>query len=102
MGVAAGAPSLEFRAVTFEIALRGGGSKRILAGVSGCCAPGAVTALCGPSGSGKTTLLDALGSCTFGGRLAGAVLVDGVPADVWRTQPGQVAAYVQQHVGATN
>ena len=98
MGCLASAPHLEFRGVTFDIPLRGGGSKRILNGVTGWCAPGAVTALSGPSGSGKTTLLDALGSCTFGGRLMGTVLVDSVPADLWRAQPGHVAAYVQQHV----
>lgn len=99
-GSAAAAPCLEFRGVTFEIPLRGGGTKRILSDVSGWCAPGAVTALSGPSGGGKTTLLDALGSCIYGGRLAGTVLVDGTPADVWRAQPGHTAAYVQQHVSA--
>ncbi len=99
-GAAAAAPCLQFRGVTFEIPLRGGGTKRILSDVSGWCAPGAVTALSGPSGGGKTTLLDALGSCIYGGRLAGTVLVDGTPADVWRAQPGHTAAYVQQHVSA--
>ena len=89
------APRLEFRDITFTIAVKGG-VKPLLRGVTGECAPGQVTALSGPSGGGKTTFLAALAGCEYGGRLSGEVLVDGQPAGEWRK--ANTAAYVHQHV----
>lgn len=89
------APRLEFRGITFTIAVKGG-TKPLLRDVTGWAAPGQVTALSGPSGGGKTTLLDALAGAHYGGRLSGEVLVDGQPANEWRK--ANTAAYVHQHV----
>ena len=53
--------------------------KRLLTGVSGCFAPGSLTAIMGPSGCGKSTLLKILSDRHRAGDADGTILLNGAP-----------------------
>ncbi|KAF6749444.1 hypothetical protein DFP72DRAFT_970517 [Ephemerocybe angulata] len=67
--------------------------RTLLNDVSGCVAPGKLTALMGESGAGKTTLRNALAKKVYSGTVRGDMFVNGqvLPAD-FQAQTG----YVQQ------
>ncbi|KAK9815892.1 hypothetical protein WJX72_011513 [[Myrmecia] bisecta] len=62
----------------------------LLNGITGCIAPGEMTALMGASGSGKTTLLDCLAGRKTAGQLEGEIMFAGRP-------PTQT--YLRRHTG---
>ena len=86
-----------FRDVTYTVTLPkrvGGGTRRLLAGLSGYALPGRILALMGASGSGKTTLLDVLAGRKNSGVMTGTILLNGFPKD--EATFNRVAAYVEQ------
>ncbi|KAL4186033.1 hypothetical protein AMTRI_Chr09g31760 [Amborella trichopoda] len=85
---------LTWKDLTVTVALpKGGGSHKVLDGLTGYAEPGSLMALMGPSGSGKSTLLDALsGRLASNAFLSGTVLLNGRK----RNLSFGTAAYVTQ------
>jgi len=89
---------IEWRALTFSITKRGGGTKTILDGCNGYLPGGGLLAVMGPSGSGKTSFINALADRVpkaAGAKLTGEVLIGGTPR-VEIASFSHVASYVLQ------
>ncbi|OLP96299.1 ABC transporter G family member 22 [Symbiodinium microadriaticum] len=84
--------SLTFKEVSFDVHLRGGQKKQILAPISGHFESGNLVAIMGPSGCGKSTLLDILADKKTAG-YSGTIHFNGRPRD--HLFP-RVSAYVPQ------
>ncbi|KAJ5764734.1 ABC-2 type transporter-domain-containing protein [Penicillium odoratum] len=67
-----------FEDVTYEVPY-GGGTRRLLNGITGYVKPGSMIALMGSSGAGKTTLLNTLAQRQKTGVVTGKMLVNGSP-----------------------
>ncbi|KAF9242291.1 ABC-2 type transporter-domain-containing protein [Melanogaster broomeanus] len=79
--------------IQYVVPIAGGGTRKLLDGVSGYVAPGKLTALMGESGAGKTTLLNVLAQRVSTGVVLGDRLMNGqaLPVD-FQAQTG----YCQQ------
>jgi ABC-type multidrug transport system ATPase subunit/ABC-type multidrug transport system permease subunit len=89
--------SLAFSGICYDVPLprkAGGGTRRLLRGVSGYARPGTLTLLMGSSGAGKTTLLDAIAGRKNSGTLAGSVHLGG--QRVSKQTMGRSTAFVEQ------
>ncbi|CAE7554138.1 abcG2 [Symbiodinium natans] len=84
--------SLTFKEVSFDVRLRSGETKQILAPTSGHYESGNLVAIMGPSGCGKSTLLDILAAKKSGG-YSGTIHFNGRPRDHLFQR---VSAYVPQ------
>jgi energy-coupling factor transporter ATP-binding protein EcfA2 len=84
------APVIELQ----NIAASYGKGSEVLSGVSMTLQPGRVYTLQGPNGSGKSTLAKVLSGVLR--PIAGQILVNGVPANLWKT-PGRIAGYHLQN-----
>ena len=58
--------------------------QQVLAGVTGHCVAGTVTAVMGPSGAGKTTFINTLAGKATYGQTTGKVLINGVSQNIKR------------------
>lgn len=89
--------TLSFEGITYDVTLSrkaGGGTRRLLQGISGVAYPGSITLMMGASGAGKSTLMDAVSGRKNAGTMGGTVYVDGVPANT--SVMARATAYVEQ------
>ena len=101
IGTTGSAPTaLEFRDLCYSVTIPAekacgkSTQRQLLTNITGFARPGCMTALMGPSGAGKSTLLDVLANKKTGGKVEGAILVNGNARNE-KTFP-RISGYVEQ------